>query len=1126
MYAEDIHATYKLLAHQAPLELRALKVHADGRTACIRDCLVHSSEQLVKVCEAYDGVANIYVGLRERRRKFTPGRGLSAKKQDISAVTTLVIDLDPVRPQGLEKQATTEAELNAAIAEAQYQRDLIAKRGFVPPLLAMSGNGCQLWFFIPRYELSPPHSPTSTVGKRGGWYAVRKNPETGEKVLTHTFESRLKAFEEKVRQSLSKGGKEKVKVDSIYDLPRIIKVIGTMSVKGDAIKYPNRPHRVSRWLDTPIRQEDRKLLAYLLDIPVQADTLNFTENQKLPQIFLDALASDSKLRKLWYNPPQHGDTSVRDWAIGLACLEHGIHEPQMLFDILSQKPHGKYQRDGYVPYLHITVSNLLVSLSQQEESPSQLHLKFGEKIDWQLFKEAKLKCFISLFQGRTDVFAKRWEKKDGSKSGYSPACHNEWASGICKKGTGQKCDKCDKREYITLSEEYIEQHLRGQITIGLYPLLKDNTSYFLAVDFDGADWTEQAKRFVEVCAQHGLPAYVERSRSGNGAHVWFFFSDAYPAYKSRKIAFALLGEAGIVDEFTKVDSFDRLFPNQDYHTGKGFGNLIALPLQYGPRQKGNSVFVDFDTPSVGFDTQATQPKDVANDFKPYPDQWEILTTVQRITPEVLDALFDKFTDASKEETSSEGKHREPPILQLTLRNHIIIPKVNLPKKLTDFLREELNFVNSKYIINQRLGKSNYKTERYFQTITHDDHSIMIPRGFLNRLIQFLDENEIDFLVCDERQQLNSIDLEPTYKLFPHQAKALQHFENKEDGILVAPPGSGKTIMGLELIVRKKQPALIIVHRKQIFQQWIKRIEDFLDIPKKHIGQFGGQKKKIQTPITISMIQSLSRCKELNEISQNFGMVLVDECHHIPAKMFRSVITQLNPYYLFGLTATPKRKHNDEKLIFIYLGDIVYEVPKDYNHEVFSMKDTLMIHIRNTDFSMPFQVKTDDFHLLTRTLILDRMRNELIVKDVSEHARLGYKCLVLTERKEHVDILNLYLKRSFEVIQLTGDLSARKRKEVEKQIHSGHFQILIATGQLIGEGTDFPNLDCLFLVYPFSFEGKLIQYIGRIEHGESESTAQGRFIFDYRDSKVSVLEEQFKKRNRYYKKLHHAIILQD
>jgi superfamily II DNA or RNA helicase len=475
--------------------------------------------------------------------------------------------------------------------------------------------------------------------------------------------------------------------------------------------------------------------------------------------------------------------------------------------------------------------------------------------------------------------------------------------------------------------------------------------------------------------------------------------------------------------------------------------------------------------------------------------------------------------------SPEDK-RNTPALQLTLRNHVIIPNEILPKKLTDFLKDELNFVNSRYIINQRLGKSNYKTERYFKAITHDDRSIMVPRGFLNRLTQFLDENEINFLICDERQNLDSVDLERTYKLFLHQAKALQHFEDAEGGILVAPPGSGKTIMGLELIARKKQPALIIAHRKQIFKQWIERIEDFLNIPKKHIGQFSGSKKKIQTPITISMIQSLSRCEELNEIGQNFGMVLVDECHHIPAKMFRHVITQLKPYYLFGLTATPKRKNNDERLIFIYLGDIVYEVPKDYNHEIFSRKHELMIHIRNTDFSMPFQVKTDDFPLLSKGLIFDRARNELIVQDISKYAKLGYKCLILTERKEHVDVLNLYLKRNFEVIIYTGDLGARKRKEVEKQIHLGHFQILIATGQLIGEGTDFPNLDCLFLVYPFSFEGKLVQYIGRIEHGKLEAKNQGRFIFDYRDRKVSVLEKQFKHRNRYYKKLRHAVVLQE
>lgn len=356
---------------------------------------------------------------------------------------------------------------------------------------------------------------------------------------------------------------------------------------------------------------------------------------------------------------------------------------------------------------------------------------------------------------------------------------------------------------------------------------------------------------------------------------------------------------------------------------------------------------------------------------------------------------------------------------------------------------------------------------------------------------------------------------PSFELFDYQKEALKHFEKAECGILVAPPGSGKTIMGLGIIAEKKQPALILTHRKQIYDQWVERVENFLNIPKKNIGQFTATKKSVKSPITVAMVQSIARQKDWKELKSSFGLILVDECHHMPAKMFRDVITKFNPQYLFGLTATPKRKNNDEKLIYAYLGDIIHEVPKNYRLvTIASNAPTTEICVRETNLSLPFAVKRIDFQTLAKILIFDSERNRMIAEDVSIQAKNGKKCLILTERKEHVELLNFYLKTDFETIALTSDLPLQKRKQKENQIASGHFQILIATGQLLGEGSDIRNLDTLFLVFPFSFEGKLVQYIGRIERGEETI----KKVYDYRDGQVEILDSMFKKRKRYYNKL--------
>ncbi len=705
--------------------------------------------------------------------------------------------------------------------------------------------------------------------------------------------------------------------------------------------------------------------------------------------------------------------------------------------------------------------------------------------------EQQLELFMSLFRGRTDVYARHWEK-DG-RSGYRPAYEFNWDEFMAHKRRGGSMKDFENKKLIPLTKDVVKKHLLGQHVVGIYPILPENTSYFIAADFDGENWLSDSNAFITACTEASLSAYLERSRSGNGGHVWIFFADSYPCYKSRQIALELIRKAFHVSEFEKEVSFDRLFPNQDTLTGAGFGNLIALPLQGRSVASDNAVFIDSNTGKV------------------VPDQWRFLSAVKRHTISELESVHKLlFSDPGKPMPSISVSGS----LSILVSNQIELRRSELSPALIHFLKEELNFLDTEYLTKRRLGKSIYKVQKYFKLIDESGDAVSLPRGFLQTLVGFLKENNVAHTIRFDIPRFEETSYQSQIDLTPAQAPIVQTATGCDQGVIVAPSGSGKTIIGLELIARRQFPALILVHRKQLLDQWVERIQTFLGIAKTHIGQYSGTKKKLGKQITVGLLQSLARKGDLTELKDKFGTIIVDECHHIPAATFREVIAQLNPKYIYGLTATPKRKHNDEKLIYIYIGDVIAQMEtSDIVPAIDSPRQPPEVLVRTTKLNIPFKFTTDHLQLLAKVICFDTARNQMIIEDILNKVGDGKRLLVLSERKEHLEILAMYLKGKCETIVISGDDSARSRKSKLKQIESGHYRVILSTGQFFGEGIDIRGISCLILAFPFSFEGKLVQYMGRLRDIGEQKT-----IVDYRDTQIPFLEKQFKQRERHYKKL--------
>jgi len=730
--------------------------------------------------------------------------------------------------------------------------------------------------------------------------------------------------------------------------------------------------------------------------------------------------------------------------------------------------------------------------------------------------EQKIAIFRNLFRGRTDIFANRWQNQRG-RSGYSVACDNEWVQGVCNKPR-IKCLDCTHRQFSELTDQIIYRHLAGQQVVGLYPLLHDNTCYLLAADFDKGSWQDEVKAMSKACTEYGVPHAVEISRSGNGAHLWIFFDDKVPANEARLLGFGLLDKAMEVYPNLSFDSYDRLFPNQDILPEGGFGNLIALPLQREARQTGNSSFVDADL----------------NVIK---DQWQHLSQFKKLSRQELNQLLSKISPNASLLTEQDVTDILPPwevtakpkplVLEsqpqqitITLANHIYFEAKALPSALFARLRRLASFSNPVFFKTQALRFSTHGIPRFISCARIERGYLSLPRGCLDDALALLEENNIDVHIDDKRElgtKLSS--LKPLLALRKNQQAAVKEMSKYDAGILHAPTAFGKTVTAIGMITRRKVNTLIPVHSRQLLDQWQERLRSFL--PEAEIGVIRGGKKKPTGNIDIATYQSLINKKEntVSHIVQEYGHVIVDECHHVSAPRFEMVLNEVRAKYILGLTATPERQDGHQKIIFMAAGPIRHKVKSSSDEkfeqevQIHQLYDTPPLHLSQSEE----RPKITDAY---RWLMENEKRTQRIMSDVIDNIREGRHPIVLTERRDHAETLNNLLNENgIDSIILKGAMKAAERKRVDEHLHSA--QVVVATGKYAGEGFDLPRLDTLFLAMPIAWKGSLAQYAGRI-HRETDGKTQVT-IHDYVDCGLPMLQRMFNKREKSYKSMGYTIL---
>jgi superfamily II DNA or RNA helicase len=733
--------------------------------------------------------------------------------------------------------------------------------------------------------------------------------------------------------------------------------------------------------------------------------------------------------------------------------------------------------------------------------------------------KAKIALFRSLFRGREDVYAVRWENPDG-RAGYMPKADRDWKAYYASRPEDRKKVDRKTRTFHPLTDEVVRQHLAGELTVGAYPLLPDETCWFLAVDFDKKTWQEDAAAFLGTCQEFDVPAALERSRSGNGGHVWIFFDRAIPAVTARKLGCAILTRTMERRHQVGLDSYDRFFPNQDTMPKGGFGNLIALPLQKMPRQSGNSVFID-------------------SSCLPYADQWQFLTMIQRMSAHVAEALVVQAQRAgdligvrisiSEDDNEQDPwtlppsrKRLERPIkeplperVQLVRANLLYVEKKDLPSAMQNRLLRLAAFQNPEFYKAQAMRLSTFDKPRVIACGEDLANHIALPRGCFSDLLALLEAHRIKPLIQDERFSGSPIEVDFHGQLRPLQEEAVANIVVHDEGILCAPTAFGKTAVAAWLIAARKVNSLILVHRQQLMDQWRERLAMFLQLPAKSIGEIGGGKTNRTGCVDVAVIQSLHRKEIVKDFAAEYGQVIVDECHHISAFTFEQVMRQVKARYVVGLTATPTRKDGHHPIIYMQCGPIRFNLSARKMTETNPFEHRVIPRV--TEFQMPSENSDVTIQDIYAALVDDRTRNELITADLLRSLAAGRSPLLLTARTHHLKQFAEKLASNVKnLFVLKGGMSKKQRQSTADALAAvpfGEQRVILATGSYIGEGFDDARLDTLFLAMPISWKGTLQQYVGRLHRlHDNKHVVQ---VYDYVDSYVPMLARMYERRLKGY-----------